>query len=93
MSRAAMKRKPPPRWVRDGALVWYSPVVRPGEPRYAGVVDGEAFQLGDGSWVAHLREMEPAYGARVHAFSERLGESVRTRVVAACMFALTERRP
>jgi hypothetical protein len=76
--------KAPPDWVKPGALVWYSPIMVKGEPRYAGVVDTEPWQLGHGEWVVHLRDMEPAYGEKV-----RLGH---TRVNAACMDALALRQ-
>jgi len=66
-------------WVRDGVPVWYQSSPGP-EYRYAGVVDGEPRQLGGGTWVVHLREMERRY---------RNGE--RSTVPAASLEAISLR--
>jgi hypothetical protein len=78
------KHKPLPPWCVDGAPVYYQPIVIRGEPRYAGTVDGDPYQLGDGSWVAHLRDMDPAY-----EYAAKHGHRVR----CAGVFAMTERKP
>lgn len=61
-----------------GLRVLYSP-----SPGYAfeGVVAEEPWQLGGGTWVTHLRDMEPAYGSY-------RGTPDRTYVKAAALHAL-----
>lgn len=57
-----MRRKyqEPPPFVKDGAAVWYHPVI--GEPtRYAFTVRGEPWQLGHGEWVVRLDGSCPEY--------------------------------
>jgi hypothetical protein len=66
--------KTPPDWIKDGALAWYTPVMGRDEPRYAGVVCGDPWQLGNGAWVVNLRDMAPKYQREVCS---------RTRVNAA----------
>lgn len=55
------KEAPQPDWIKDGALAWYTPIMGRSERRYACVIRGEPFQLGDGSWVVHLRDMSEEY--------------------------------
>lgn len=62
--------------IKPGLRVWYRPTT--GGKRYAGVVDTEAWQLGHGTWVCHLSEMEPAYGIET-------GRPNRTTVAAAAL--------
>lgn len=57
-SREACPTYRPPSWLREGAPVWYSPVIG-AAVRYAGFVDGDPKRLGSGTWVAHLRDLEP----------------------------------
>lgn len=74
-----MSSKIVPAWVKDGAPVWFQPIVGARHPRYAGVVDGDPFRLG-GDWCVNLRQMEPGY------------RNGRGRVVAAYLGALRWRR-
>lgn len=69
-----------------GMRVRYQPVMRKDEPSYEGAVREEPWQLGDGTWVTHLTDMEPAYG-------EATGNPGRTHVHAARMQALTAVKP
>lgn len=68
-------------WITPGALVWYWPIMGHA-PGYAGVVDGEPWQLGGQTWVVNLRDMSPEYRAKVRD---------RSRVNAAFLGALQPR--
>lgn len=72
----------PPAWMRPGQAVWYRPVLN-GPRAFAGVVAEEPWQLGDGTWVTHLDDMDGAYQAVYHG---------RKRVIAACEASLMVRR-
>jgi hypothetical protein len=78
------KKHERPDWVKRGALCFYQPIVLRGQRRFAGVIDTDPWQLGDGSWVVHVDQLEPAYG-------EFVGLKGRTRVCAAHMFSLSPR--
>lgn len=49
--------------VKPEMRVLYSPVR--GGPEFAGTVRLEPWQLGGGTWVTHLKDMDPAYGRYV----------------------------
>lgn len=66
----------------DGLKVWYAP--SPGHA-FAGVVDGDPWELGGHTWVVHVREMEECYG-------KFRGTPGTTRVKAAALSALRVRR-
>lgn len=61
-----------------GVRVWYYPM--PGV-RFVGTVREAPWRLGDGTWVTHLHEMEPAY-------SVWRGTLGRTWVPAAALHCL-----
>jgi hypothetical protein len=51
---------PPPKWMHHGATVWFFPTT--GSPEcYAGVVDGEPWLAGSGTWCVNLHRMEEGY--------------------------------
>lgn len=48
----------PASWVKIGAPCWYRPV-RGGKQLLAGVIATDPWQIGDGTWVAHVTLLEP----------------------------------
>ena len=45
-----------------GVRVFYKPVLYADAPKFQGVVRELPWQLGNGTWVTHLTQMEAAYG-------------------------------
>ncbi len=48
-----------------GTRVWYTPILGNKERAFQGTVREHPWQLGDGTWVTHLKDMEDAYGVYV----------------------------
>ena len=67
-----MKTPSKPEW-KPGDMVEYQPSA--GGPWFPATVDSEPWQLGGGTWVVHLKDLPPEYGA--------LCSSPRTTVKAA----------
>lgn len=60
-----------------GTRVYYTPIS--GRPqKFMGTVAEQPWQLGGGTWVTHLANMEPAYG-------EWCGNPNKTRVLSAAL--------
>lgn len=47
---------------KKGDIVFYSPIMIPGQPKFAGVVRADPWQLGSGDWVTHLTGLPNGYG-------------------------------
>lgn len=62
------RRRKPLAWMRSGQRVRYFPIA--GRPEsYVGVIDGDAFRLCSGQWVAHVRDVEGYSHTRIAAAS------------------------
>ncbi len=48
-----------------GTRVWYTPILENRARAFQGTVRELPWRLGDGTWVTHLTDMEPAYGQYV----------------------------
>ena len=62
---------------KPGVAVLYQPIVKPDRPKYRATVRDLPWQLGDGTWVTHLSNLEPAYaeatGGRTVVHAAMLG--------------------